>query len=516
MHLFRKEGLKEGLKGDLKENLRRAAGPALAAALACGLIWFAAAHPAARSSIDSARTLPPGLTCALILAAAVLCAVVYMLARRRAAVERLFLCAGGVCLALMCAALPLGTAPDETAHISAAWRLASGQAWTGETTAPANLLHGVGIPATLRAQAESGLFTDRLLPAAPVPANEATGIYPALSYLPQAAGMRLALLLSDRRAVCLYAGRIANMLVFLLLGWLALRRIPFGKEALFAVLMHPLTLQEAASFSVDGVTVAGTALLLAVVLQYACSRAPMRGGDRAFLLLLCCCTVLWKVMYVPCVLLLLLIPAGQWGSRGRKAAWVAASWAAVGLCLLAWALHSVAGQTGREGLTSGAVSRLGDLLLGPGAFLTALWQTLRANLAAYAMALFDHYGALDIHLPTALQLASALLFLPPLLGEAHIPREPRRPARKTRALLAAAVLLSCGVIFASLYLWWTQPGAAVIEGIQARYFLPLIPLAVLALPALPLRREELRAFCLSLPVLNALMVTAAVATVTLG
>ena len=501
-----------------RTGLRRAVGPALAAALGGGAIWFAAAHPAARSSVDSAKMLPPGLTCVLVLLAAALTAAVYLGARRRVPLERLFLFAGGVCLVLMCAVLPLGTAPDETAHISAACRLASLQDWTGETTAPANLLQDVGIPATLRAQAEGGLFTDRLLPNAPMPANEATGIYPAFSYLPQALGMRLALRITDQRAICLYAGRLANMLVFLLLGCLAIRRIPFGKEVLFAVLMHPLTLQEAASFSVDGVTVAGTALLLAVLLQYACTRAPMRGGDRVFLLLLCCCTVLWKVMYVPCVLLLLLIPAGQWGSRKKKTAWLAAVWLAVGLSLLAWALQSVAGQAGREGLTSGALSRLGDLFLRPGAFLAVLWQTLRANLAVYAMALFDHYGALDIHLHTELQLLSALLFLLPLFSGERLPREPRRASRKVRALLLAAVLLCCWVIFASLYLWWTEPGAAVIAGIQARYFLPLIPFAVLALPALPVlgRREELRAFCLGLPALNALMVMTAMATVTIG
>ncbi len=39
-------------------------------------------------------------------------------------------------------------------------------------------------------------------------------------------------------------------------------------------------------------------------------------------------------------------------------------------------------------------------------------------------------------------------------------------------------------VFLSIYLVWSAPGASFVEGVQGRYFLPLLPALALAMPNL--------------------------------
>jgi hypothetical protein len=49
-------------------------------------------------------------------------------------------------------------------------------------------------------------------------------------------------------------------------------------------------------------------------------------------------------------------------------------------------------------------------------------------------------------------------------------------------MVVIGVISSAGLIFAALYLGWTPVGAPVVEGVQGRYFLPLLAALVLVCP----------------------------------
>jgi uncharacterized membrane protein len=85
-------------------------------------------------------------------------------------------------------------------------------------------------------------------------------------------------------------------------------------------------------------------------------------------------------------------------------------------------------------------------------------------------------GWLDTQIPPAFAYpyALVLVFLA-LAGPA-----PPLPYR-LRAALLAVVLICALVIFLALYLSYTAPGAPLIKGVQGRYFIPLLPPALLLL-----------------------------------
>ena len=93
-----------------------------------------------------------------------------------------------------------------------------------------------------------------------------TALYAPTSYLPQAVGIRIADLFTDRPMVLAYAGRIANMLMFGLFFFFAIRLTPVGKNFLVLLGLVPVNIQSANSMSADALALALTVALAAFVL----------------------------------------------------------------------------------------------------------------------------------------------------------------------------------------------------------------------------------------------------------
>jgi uncharacterized membrane protein len=75
--------------------------------------------------------------------------------------------------------------------------------------------------------------------------------------------MGLAKLSSQSAIVVLYGARLANLVVYLLLVYVALRILPLGRPVLFCIALMPMTLHQAASVSADALTIASAFLLRA-------------------------------------------------------------------------------------------------------------------------------------------------------------------------------------------------------------------------------------------------------------
>ena len=84
--------------------------------------------------------------------------------------------------------------------------------------------------------------------------TKAAGI--AQAPLEQVIKIALGRLLHLNSVPTFYLGRMMNLLLFAILGMLAVRKMPFGKNILFATALLPLTLQQVASYSYDSVIIA--------------------------------------------------------------------------------------------------------------------------------------------------------------------------------------------------------------------------------------------------------------------
>lgn len=214
---------------------------------------------------------------------------------------------------------PALVAPDEYTHLAAAYELAS--TWSGQTAADENgnlLLRecdaahfgtktgDIGILAykneAIAETSEPG-SPDALTTHSEVKAGQGSG-----SYLAQALGIHLARAQGQNFYTMLLYGRLANLILYLLLAALAVWLAPTSLRGLFAcVALLPMPLQLAASLSPD-------AAVLGLVFSFTALCLRLRGEkavwwQKILLIVLGGLTAPGKAIYLPVILLCLLIPA---------------------------------------------------------------------------------------------------------------------------------------------------------------------------------------------------------------
>ena len=203
-----------------------------------------------------------------------------------------------------------------------------------------------------------------------------TALYAPTSYLPQAVGIRIADLFTDRPMVLAYAGRIANMLMFGLFFFFAIRLTPVGKNFLVLLGLVPVNIQSANSMSADALALALTVALAAFVLAMRYKQKEVMCVRQLIWMyvltgFLCLC----KVVYMPFCLLLFLIPKERF--RSRKNYWFHVVCAGTVILILSFGWLAIASRylcESQPGVDTAA--QLVGILKDPAAFVLTFVRSL--------------------------------------------------------------------------------------------------------------------------------------------
>lgn len=497
----------------------------------------------------------------------------FWLALRGAGPARLLYFAGavlGLCFALV---TPPLAAPDEYSHAAASYAMASRALGQPAFDAEGRLyMRECDAPYMTRGTGEVGMFAYKRLAEhlgetgcageAPVPVRVSAPYKPVpLPYLAPAAGVFLARVLGLGFYGMLLAGRLANLIQYLLLAGFAVRHIPRGKTLLFCTALLPMSLQLAASFSPDSLVLGLGFALLALTLECAAQKSPVSRRQAAGLVALSALIAPCKAIYLGMSALCFVIPSERFLLPGGRLSAVRRSrlvrFGCCGAALLCWCFYHAEylGYTFRD-------LRLGALpwLLLAVVLAAGLWYALRgpegplspklrralllacaaAVLAGAAFLIFfvnmggDYTpeqllegmqpngdsiytwsaGYLLRHLPGLAKLLAATftdnapallqglvgtalgepivftaeaswiytLLLAVLLGLSALRtvNAPPRLGRGGRLLLGLEVLLAAGLSVLAC-LMWTPINYTHLFGLQGRYLLPVLPMALLLL-----------------------------------
>ena len=285
--------------------------------------------------------------------------------------------------------------------------------------------------------------------------------YTPVAYVPQTIAATLHL----RPLIYLYLGRVLNLACALALVFLAMKIAPEYAGPFAAASLLPMTLSQFASLSADALTIALAFLLTAMLLAERVSAATI---VVAFIAALC------KPGYFLIALLVLATRA-----RPRmKAAVIGASAAGTALSFeyahLAWYVQ-------RMNDPIDPAAQLRCMFNHPSLFVRAVVNDFGEHARSYLEGLVGRFGGVQqVPLPLTIVLIEAAILL--LAGLTAAPL-----TRTMRLLGAAIVAASCFGIVLSQYLTWSFACSDVLQGLQGRYLLPLVPLAM-ALLALPRTR----------------------------
>lgn len=299
-----------------------------------------------------------------------------------------------------------------------------------------------------------------------------TSINSLVSYLPHVIGYGVGTLLSSSPVFVLLSMRVAGVVTLALTVWACMSLLPVGRRLFAFVALLPSTVAVNSMVTADLMTFACVSLYVSCLVRMIWLDRAGRlewGVLWASLFGLC----LAKVAYAPFGLLLFLLPAlsPTWRSpRCLVRLGVIGVTSLAGFLVWYLIVHDV--NTGL--MWSSKIdpdAQLSFVLSNPLTFLGVVVQGLLGAdlLVMSSWTAFTHL--VGATWPTALTLAVAMAT--ECLGLRDRRLGLRRALTFSLVVLAVASL-ACLLIYLALYLQFNPPGATMVDGIQTRYFLPLV------------------------------------------
>ena len=316
--------------------------------------------------------------------------------------------------------------------------------------------------------------------ASEVPYNN-TAVYSPLAYLPQLAGMGLGSLMGLAARGSFYLAELAMLCTWALLGAAALRLLPRHRLAMLVFLLFPLCwFPYSYAISADSFS-----LILAVFFSCLLFRcAVRRPSDRECLLLAGAAFLLAfsKLAYAPLICTMLMLPLLHRRLHGR---WILLAGFIAAIALeLAWMKTAAAGFA-----TSPAMVPYDEVARRTAGLLAQPFDAVGHIL--YSIAHLEgtyRFGTQAVAAFWAVMLLALGLLVWRRIALERCGRDAGAHGRETKGALATwwfwavvwIAILGCALAaYLALYLQYNPAANPGVEGVQYRYFLPLLPSLIL-------------------------------------
>lgn len=302
-----------------------------------------------------------------------------------------------------------------------------------------------------------------------------------LLYIPAILGVTAGRLVGLNGITTLYAGRFFMMFVYLVFAFLAIRKVPVGKAAMFIVVLSPVFIQQSCSYSYDALPIELTTLFIAELFSVLYEDRKIKKRDIIVLSALAFVIASCKAgTYIPECLLLFLIPKDKFESP-KQCKRMRIGFLIV--MLLGFLINSIPYLMMVLGITEATTElqqysdslncySVSDVLFNPGNTVRVLITTFLQFGDFYFEGSFaGPLGWLNIAVnPLWAYLMAGLMFL----GVTTVKDEPEYITKKQRIWMALALLATLAMVTAAMFVSWTGKGNTTVSGIQGRYFTPIL------------------------------------------
>lgn len=299
-----------------------------------------------------------------------------------------------------------------------------------------------------------------------------------LGYIVPSLGISAARLFKLDFSQMYFLGRLFNLIIYLALTFLAIRRLATCKWVMFAVALMPTPLMIATTYSRDSTMIACAFLGMSYIMSefYESDKKISWKNYSIFLIftgILCCI----KAIYAPLLLIVWFLPRNKFKDKKtmylmKLGIFVVCFVAFISFILPTVASDNVAGDS-RGGATS-TTNQLSFLLSNPVFYTKVLLREIFNKAFDYSIGTGVMGEAGHIGMTTQGIMTIAIIVFLIITDN----REKRSELKLwQRGLVLLMIFGSASLIFTALYLSFTPVGNAGINGVQGRYFIPvLLPL----------------------------------------
>jgi len=305
--------------------------------------------------------------------------------------------------------------------------------------------------------------------------------YP-IERLPQTLGLSLGRILNLNFLGIFYLGRFFNLLFYVLILTLAIRKIPYFKAMIFIVGILPMSIQQAASFSTDSF-INSMAIFLIANFVYSIIKSESIMTKREILTILIVSALLApaKVIYVFIVFMGLLIPKERFRDNRNRIAFIGLLLlVSVGLILFikGVAVVNIGTNSSTDNWAGERFYVLKDIISDPIGSIKIYIDTMVFRWEFYFLtSIGGLLSGLTLHISNFFVYCFALLLMMSALKQKH---DNYVFTINKRIVLLIISGITIFLVMTAMLLGWTPRSYNIIEGVQGRYFIPVIPLIMMA------------------------------------
>ena len=319
--------------------------------------------------------------------------------------------------------------------------------------------------------------------------NQSSAAYCFIQYLPEVLGILIGKASTQIPLLIAYFARLVNMIVCISIMYFAVKLIPFGKNILLLLSIIPIAIEGFSTISPDGLTIAICALFIAYTFYIAFDKNKKCGTKETIILTIIGVIVsLCKIVYMPLIFLVLIIPKEKFNSKKARRISLTVIISIGVICNLIWLVfgsltllntntHTYSGTN-----ENGTMIKVTSLLSNPIGYIQKIFYTIGLKGNQYFLSLFG--GQLEWAESIKIEIIPYVLCgiaIITALSEEKLKNALKKYQKIIMLLIILVIIL---LIFTSLFIQWSDNDLKYIDGVQGRYFLPILPLMLFLLGGL--------------------------------
>jgi|GEM_PF-5022061 membrane protein, related to actinobacillus protein (1944168) len=301
---------------------------------------------------------------------------------------------------------------------------------------------------------------------------EGAAIINPISYIPQSIGIKIGESLNLPLYFVYYLGRIFNFFTWILLVYSAIKISPPKLKNMFFIFsLLPISIQQAMSYSTDALINGFSFLFVAAVFRlYLDNEEKVNIKYRILLFLGVFFPTSIKVVYFLFIIFILLL-SKKFSSRKDCLITFFFIFSLTLAFNIFWSKLSPSNPARNISL------QIEYLKENPIEYLKTLYITSKILSQYYVESYIGTLGWLDTRIPYLLMCSYIILIMINIYSNNIISRNDL----KAKFTISIYLILSYIGILTALYIGWSEVGLEYVDGVQGRYFVPVIPLLYILL-----------------------------------
>ena len=301
-------------------------------------------------------------------------------------------------------------------------------------------------------------------------------IYSPVVYFAPAMGIYISHFFNPTAITMLMSARIATLILYVLLASLALYvlRKSAVKWLVFIIALLPMSLYQASVVSPDSLLLGLSLILFSILYATMYENHQINKKEIGLVVLTACLITLIKAPYLPLIFLLLLLKLPRSISPRKKL------FIKIGIPILC-TLVAVASVMSVKGVITSTLplpninifSQLHGIFTNPFHYLYTLANSI--VVLDWVPQIIGLFGASFIYMPgIVIQILLVSLFMTTFVDTKENTSDIDEADIHSAMIYIGFSLIAALAIITTLYLTWTPVSAKLVQGIQGRYFLPII------------------------------------------